>query len=1022
MSNPFRAVSTILLVSAMSVALGCAGSGADNNCNDGIDNDGDGLIDSDDPGCELNGNVEAPDPDFPECSDRVDNDGDGQTDFPDDQGCDTPEDNKEHSDPVPQCKDGIDNDGDGLIDFPTDPGCFVSLENDESDDCPSGANCPKCSNGVDDDDDGITDYPDDPGCDRASDDDEFNADPSICGANVDLLPLPADGIATGNLAAGGSNDLISSVCGGGGEEIVYTVNLTVPTTLFVTTDFPETTVDTVLYVRSECRQQPTEVGCNDDSVGTASTMQVDVPAGVYYIVVDAHDSGTGGDFRLEVSQYLPEKAECDPANSLCAPGLICRKLLPTSTTETCEKPECSDLEDNDSDGLTDYPDEPGCTDADDNDETDTCPGAGCPACANGVDDDIDGLTDFSGGDPGCLSASDDNELDECIPGVTVNPLTPGGVTGTTSGSGNFVGSCDSFSNLGEDVYSYVLDRDLVSLSFTTEGSTLDTVTHVRFGVCDSAAAEIACADPFPGTGEVVTLNTPTQGTYFVFVDGDFSTGSYMLDVRGIIGAGNACDPADTNFVCLAGYACDGTSNTCVLSQCNDTINNDGDGFTDWPLDPGCSSISDNDETDDCPSGMNCPACGNEIDDDMDGFIDMLDIGCAFAGDDDEEDCQGETEAVDLITAAATSSTNVAATNDFQPTCTTSVGVDRVFILQVPFALDSLSVDTEGSSFDTVLYMTESTCSGPEIACDDDGGVAAGASAFTVNTVAAANYMIYVDGYSGGTGTIALNVAGTIAAGGACDVAKPWFTCPAAHFCDDSGASAVCNPAACADGMDNDMDGLTDLFDPGCENPEDSTEDPDPSPLPECADGIDNDNDGVIDYVNGDVGCSQAFDDDETNCMDSDPILEITTTPTNGDTTGLTDDFLPSCQGNSTAPDAVYELNIPGALTSLNINTNNTAHDTVLMLKQSTCTTADFACDDDGGTPGLQSSITLPTVAAGKYYIIVDGYTTNSGPFILNISGVITAGEACDSAQIAAGIFSCAAGTTCMDPGTGFVCQ
>ena len=41
---------------------------------------------------------------------------------------------------------------------------------------------------------------------------------------------------------------------------------------------------------------------------------------------------------------------------------------------------------------------------------------------------------------------------------------------------------------------------------------------------------------------------------------------------------------------------------------------------------------------------------------------------------------------------------------------------------------------------------------------------------------------------------------------------------------------------------------------------------------------------------------------------------------------------------------------------------------------------------------------------------------------LNISGVIGSGQPCDTGQIAAGLFTCAGGTTCMDPGTGFVCQ
>jgi uncharacterized repeat protein (TIGR01451 family) len=82
-------------------------------CFDGIDNDQDGLTDSDDPDCAP------PEGPFgsPACSDGIDNDNDGLTDS-DDPGCAAVE------GPFGSraCSDGIDNDNDGLIDA-DDPGC-----------------------------------------------------------------------------------------------------------------------------------------------------------------------------------------------------------------------------------------------------------------------------------------------------------------------------------------------------------------------------------------------------------------------------------------------------------------------------------------------------------------------------------------------------------------------------------------------------------------------------------------------------------------------------------------------------------------------------------------------------------------------------------------------------------------------------------------------------------------------------------------------------------------------------------
>jgi hypothetical protein len=55
----------------------------------------------------------------PECSDGIDNDGNGLTDTEDVLRCRSPDDPREE---LP-CRDGIDNDGDDLVDYPEDPEC-----------------------------------------------------------------------------------------------------------------------------------------------------------------------------------------------------------------------------------------------------------------------------------------------------------------------------------------------------------------------------------------------------------------------------------------------------------------------------------------------------------------------------------------------------------------------------------------------------------------------------------------------------------------------------------------------------------------------------------------------------------------------------------------------------------------------------------------------------------------------------------------------------------------------------------
>lgn len=73
------------------------------SCNDGRDNDGDGLIDyPDDPGCDSAGDEDEYNAPPPACADNEDNDGDGLTDYPDDPGCENVDDNDEYHEPEPE--------------------------------------------------------------------------------------------------------------------------------------------------------------------------------------------------------------------------------------------------------------------------------------------------------------------------------------------------------------------------------------------------------------------------------------------------------------------------------------------------------------------------------------------------------------------------------------------------------------------------------------------------------------------------------------------------------------------------------------------------------------------------------------------------------------------------------------------------------------------------------------------------------------------------------------------------------
>ena len=165
----------------------------DRSCEDGLDNNGDGAIDSEDASCRLWG-TESPNPqciEQSECADGADNDGDGLIDAEDDD-C-KPENCSGDCDlavflafegPVPACSDGLDNDGDGWIDR-DDTGCLNERDDDETDELERST----CADGEDNDEDGLIDW----------------ADPD-CRVNLDGRLIPEEGIENDLCTDGLDND------------------------------------------------------------------------------------------------------------------------------------------------------------------------------------------------------------------------------------------------------------------------------------------------------------------------------------------------------------------------------------------------------------------------------------------------------------------------------------------------------------------------------------------------------------------------------------------------------------------------------------------------------------------------------------------------------------------------------------------------------------------------------------------------------------------------------------------------
>ena len=401
-------------------------------------------------------------------------------------------------------------------------------------------------------------------------------------------------------------------------------------------------------------------------------------------------------------------------------------------------------------------------------------------------------------------------MDDAAPALTcgpggpeVLPLPPSGqVAGAAAiGASLFAGSCGGGSG-AEVIYHVPITIPLQSLTFSTKllQTTYRPILYVRTA-CDQASSEVGCQASTASAKASVTLANPAMTDYFVFVDSPNAaqSGIYALSVKGNIADGAACDAGNSMFVCRARHICvartPGGGTHCEAAQCGDGVDNDGDGLIDFPHDPGCTSLEDDDETDDCgTSGMagpNCPQCGNRIDDDGDGLIDYpMDPGCSSRADTDESnDCVPApgmpsvpvTDITGMNNITVNGSTGGTGVFDSTACGASAAGPEKVYRLRLSQAISSLRVTTCSSmtNFDTVLYIRKQTCfnsANPtnQIASNDDYGSQCGGlpappangicngvdglqSYIKTGALQPGIYYIFVDSYDGSSGNFHLTV-------------------------------------------------------------------------------------------------------------------------------------------------------------------------------------------------------------------------------------------------------------------------
>ncbi|MEN0064730.1 MAG: hypothetical protein AAGA48_21470 [Myxococcota bacterium] len=424
-------------------------------------------------------------------------------------------------------------------------------------------------------------------------------------------------------------------------------------------------------------------------------------------------------------------------------------------------------------------------------------------------------------------------------------------------------------------------------------------------------------------------------------------------------------------------------------------------------------------------------CDNGMDDNADGLEDCFDPGCFF----DPLCCPTEAPAMDGLNTGNLTG-NPSASDGL---CSFGVdGPDATFEF-TPTVTGIYRLDTNGTSFDTVLYVSDS-CGGAELACDDDGGDGL-QSLLDVVLTAGVTYIVNVDAYSSftniGTGDFNLNIVEIPPEicddgvdndiDGLLDCAD--FDCAGDPNClveicndyldndadgiidcldPDCAADPICGAEICDDNFDNDVDGLLDCADFDCAG--------DPNCLVEfCDDGGDNDADGLIDCFDPDCAadkicgpevCDDGVDNDANGLLDCQDTAaceaDAACCPVNvingpGTYTAVLTDAAnvnePSCGGNG-GPDTSWEFTPANSGTYI-LSTDGSVFDTVLTVDDG-CGGAELACDDDGGN-GTQSNLTTNLTAGVTYVIHVDAFSTytNLGTGDITLDVIELAPEICD---------------------------
>ena len=396
-----------------------------------------------------------------------------------------------------------------------------------------------------------------------------HCEPLIPGGSCEAPTVIAAAGAYAGTTAGFESANVGGCAPSGGPELVYQIDPALGPVCLRTFG---SSFDTVLYARSACGDEATQLGCVDDALGLQSELFVDEQAVPYFVFVDGFGADSAGPYVLNVTQgncdvQCAVDADC-PGAFVCEAG---RCIAPTcgedadcAPWEACVGRQCAAVpcgQDSDC-GDGNLCEEGLCGPAQCSEDAECgrgylCDSARCigrPCDAEGLCADgqacVDGL---------CFDAP---AGDACAAPVAIAAL--GTYRGTTVDAPNLY-DAGCVAGISPEV-AYLLDPGLGVVCAEVHGA-FDSVLHVR-RACGDAASELACNDDLAAgvLGSRIDLDL-SGAPAFLLVDG-FSgqSGTYVLTLSE--GPCGELTPCEADVDCNAGQLCAGgvcTAPACVES-------------------------------------------------------------------------------------------------------------------------------------------------------------------------------------------------------------------------------------------------------------------------------------------------------------------------------------------------------------------------------------------------------------------------------------------------------------------------